>query len=159
MYRKHKFDFSIQCIITIKYIFLLKLHVRMTNMEKTVLKTVLVHLRNMRGVTQTERACVDQGGMERIVQKVILLTLSSKLNHNFQYGFTFNIVLTNCKTKSFSDFFLACDEGKYGEECKYSCSCRNNATCDHVTGICNCSSVKGKTGTLCDEGETIVKKT
>lgn len=60
---------------------------------------------------------------------------------------------------SFSDFFLACDEGKYGEECKHSCSCRNNATCDHVTGICNCSSVKGKTGTLCDEGETIVKKT
>lgn len=52
-------------------------------MEKTVLKTVLVHLRNMRGVTQTERACVGQGGMERIVQKVILLTLSSKLNHNF----------------------------------------------------------------------------
>nr|XP_034336147.1 protein draper isoform X4 [Crassostrea gigas] len=45
----------------------------------------------------------------------------------------------------------ACDEGKYGEECKHSCSCRNNATCDHVTGICNCSSIKGKTGTLCDE--------
>eukprot|EP00105_Crassostrea_gigas_P001076 XP_011413099.1 PREDICTED: multiple epidermal growth factor-like domains protein 11 isoform X2 [Crassostrea gigas] len=45
----------------------------------------------------------------------------------------------------------ACDEGKYGEECKHVCSCGNNATCDHVTGICNCSSVEGKTGTLCDE--------
>lgn len=45
----------------------------------------------------------------------------------------------------------ACDEGKYGEECKHSCSCRNNATCHHVTGICNCSSVEGRTGTLCDE--------
>lgn len=75
MYRKHKFDFSLLCIITIKYIFLLKLRVCSANMEKTVLKIVLVHLRNMRDVTQTERACVDRGGMERIVQKVILLTL------------------------------------------------------------------------------------
>lgn len=53
---------------------------------------------------------------------------------------------------NFSLYIKACDEGKYGEECKHDCSCGNNATCDHVTGICNCSSVEGKTGTLCDEG-------
>lgn len=53
---------------------------------------------------------------------------------------------------NFSLYIKACDEGKYGEECKHSCSCGHNATCDHVTGICNCSSVEGKTGTLCDEG-------
>lgn len=65
----------------------------------------------------------------------------------------FDIDWTNCKIKEFILNILACDEGKYGEECMHSCSCRNNATCDHVTGICNCSSVKGKTGTLCEEGK------
>ncbi|XP_078331951.1 platelet endothelial aggregation receptor 1-like [Crassostrea virginica] len=46
----------------------------------------------------------------------------------------------------------ACDQGKYGEGCKHKCTCQNNATCDHVTGKCDCSRVVGKTGDHCDEG-------
>ncbi|XP_078331970.1 uncharacterized protein LOC111099217 isoform X2 [Crassostrea virginica] len=45
----------------------------------------------------------------------------------------------------------ACEQGKYGEGCKYKCTCQNNATCDHVTGICDCSQVVGKTGDNCDK--------
>ncbi|XP_078331968.1 uncharacterized protein LOC144625337 isoform X2 [Crassostrea virginica] len=45
----------------------------------------------------------------------------------------------------------ACEQENYGKGCKHRCTCQNNATCDHVTGICNCSRVVGKTGDSCDE--------
>lgn len=49
-------------------------------------------------------------------------------------------------------YIKVCDEGKYGEECKYVCLCGNNVICDYVIGICNCLFVEGKMGIFCDEG-------
>lgn len=50
-------------------------------------------------------------------------------------------------------FIIVCSEGIYGEECKYSCLCKNNVICDYIIGICNCLVVEGKIGIFCDEGE------
>ncbi|XP_062566931.1 protein draper-like, partial [Saccostrea cucullata] len=44
-----------------------------------------------------------------------------------------------------------CKSGKYGDKCQFECSCENNATCNHVTGNCDCSSVNGWTGEICQE--------
>ncbi|XP_078331930.1 scavenger receptor class F member 2-like [Crassostrea virginica] len=57
----------------------------------------------------------------------------------------------DCKTNYGGFACIACEQGKYGEGCKQKCTCQNNATCDHVTGKCDCSRVVGKTGDHCDE--------
>nr|XP_022286379.1 multiple epidermal growth factor-like domains protein 6 isoform X3 [Crassostrea virginica] len=57
----------------------------------------------------------------------------------------------DCKNDYGGFACIACEQGKYGEECKHECTCQNNATCDHVTGKCDCSRVVGKTGDHCDE--------
>lgn len=36
----------------------------------------------------------------------------------------------------------------YGVGCNETCLCKNNATCDHVTGSCKC--LDGWNGTYCD---------
>lgn len=43
-----------------------------------------------------------------------------------------------------------CAPGTFGYGCQQLCECMNNATCDHVTGTCYCSS--GFKGIRCDQG-------
>lgn len=45
-----------------------------------------------------------------------------------------------------------CAPGTFGYGCQQLCECMNNATCDHVTGTCYCSS--GFKGIRCDQGNT-----
>uniref|UniRef100_K1QD44 Scavenger receptor class F member 2 n=1 Tax=Magallana gigas TaxID=29159 RepID=K1QD44_MAGGI len=47
-----------------------------------------------------------------------------------------------------------CIEGWYGDNCNQQCQehCRDNATCNHVTGLCDKSSAAGWTGNICDKG-------
>lgn len=47
---------------------------------------------------------------------------------------------------------LACPVGYYGDGCQGQCLCKFGGICDHVTG--NCSCPLGKTGRLCEYGET-----
>ncbi|OWK09436.1 hypothetical protein Celaphus_00006599 [Cervus elaphus hippelaphus] len=42
-----------------------------------------------------------------------------------------------------------CAPGTFGYGCQQLCECMNNATCDHVTGTCYCSS--GFKGIRCDQ--------
>lgn len=51
-------------------------------------------------------------------------------------------------------FFLACREGWYGDNCSQQCvgHCRDNTTCNHVTGQCERGCAAGRTGTFCDNG-------
>lgn len=51
-------------------------------------------------------------------------------------------------------FFVACREGWYGDNCSQQCVgyCRDNTSCNHVTGQCERGCAAGWTGTLCDNG-------
>lgn len=51
-----------------------------------------------------------------------------------------------------SSCYTECAPGTFGYGCQQLCECMNNATCDHVTGTCYCSS--GFKGIRCDQGNT-----
>lgn len=51
-----------------------------------------------------------------------------------------------------SSRYTGCAPGTFGYGCQQLCECMNNATCDHVTGTCYCSS--GFKGIRCDQGNT-----
>lgn len=46
-----------------------------------------------------------------------------------------------------------CREGLYGEKCRQQCSghCKDNVTCNHVTGQCDEGCTTGWKGTMCDK--------
>lgn len=50
--------------------------------------------------------------------------------------------------------FLACREGWYGDNCSQQCvgHCRDNSTCNHVTGQCDKGCAAGWTGIFCNKG-------
>lgn len=41
-----------------------------------------------------------------------------------------------------------CEHGTFGAGCRGTCLCKNNATCNHITGACECGS--GWRGQYCD---------
>lgn len=43
---------------------------------------------------------------------------------------------------------LGCDPGTFGAGCRGHCLCKNNATCNHITGACECGP--GWRGQYCD---------
>lgn len=55
---------------------------------------------------------------------------------------------------------LVCTDGWYGVNCNQQCSghCRDDTTCNHVTGQCEKGCDKGWSGSLCDKGN-LLKKT
>lgn len=55
-------------------------------------------------------------------------------------------------TPTFLLCYTGCAPGTFGYGCQQLCECMNNATCDHVTGTCYCSS--GFKGIRCDQGNT-----
>lgn len=57
-------------------------------------------------------------------------------------------------------YFLACREGWYGDNCSQQCvgHCRDNTTCNHVTGKCDKGCEAGWTGIFGDNGTFSVKK-
>lgn len=59
-----------------------------------------------------------------------------------------------CLFYVFMFFIIACREGWFGVNCSQQCSghCRDNATCNHVTGQCDGGCNAGWTGTLCEQG-------
>lgn len=46
----------------------------------------------------------------------------------------------------------ACPRGRYGLQCRSTCSCQNGALCDPADGSCKCGL--GWTGPRCDAGTT-----
>lgn len=49
----------------------------------------------------------------------------------------------------FSNYqILVCEEGYFGNGCKGVCVCRNNATCNPISGACSCKP--GWRGQHCD---------
>lgn len=42
-----------------------------------------------------------------------------------------------------------CPTGRWGKTCSNDCMCKNNATCDPLTGICSCQ--RGWSGEDCSE--------
>ena len=49
--------------------------------------------------------------------------------------------------------YAAC-VGTWGNQCANKCQCMNGATCDPVTGYCNCTA--GWLGTTCDTGDLLL---
>lgn len=54
---------------------------------------------------------------------------------------------------------IECREGLYGERCSQLCSgnCKDNKTCNHVTGQCDEGCTTGWTGAMCDKGNRVNK--
>ena len=46
---------------------------------------------------------------------------------------------------------IDCPEGFYGEDCSEECECQNGASCDDLTGQCNCTA--GWMGETCNESK------
>lgn len=64
---------------------------------------------------------------------------------------------TPFSNKSVKKFYITeCREGWYGINCDQPCvgHCRDNATCNHVTGQCDIGCAARWTGKLCDKGST-----
>ena len=51
-------------------------------------------------------------------------------------------------TVIFRHIISACEDGQYGIDCEYNCTCENGAICDPVTGECTCGM--GWQGDSCD---------
>lgn len=53
-------------------------------------------------------------------------------------------------------FITECGEGWYGINCSLQCvgHCRDNTTCNHVTGQCDKGCAAGWTGLQCIKGST-----
>lgn len=51
-------------------------------------------------------------------------------------------------------YVTGCKEGWYGVNCSLRCSghCRDNTTCNHVTGRCDRGCDSGWKGDLCNKG-------
>ena len=52
----------------------------------------------------------------------------------------------------------ACSAGWHGKNCKHRCSnwhCKQNASCNHVTGLCEEGCAAGWKGSICDESNSI----
>lgn len=49
---------------------------------------------------------------------------------------------------------IECREGLYGEKCSQLCSgnCKDNKTCNHVTGQCDEGCTTGWRGAMCNYG-------
>lgn len=47
-----------------------------------------------------------------------------------------------------------CKKGWYGDNCTQQCTahCKDNTTCNHVTGLCDEGCDKGWKGYMCDKG-------
>ena len=54
-------------------------------------------------------------------------------------------------------FKTECAFGLYGVDCSQKCSghCKNNVTCDHLTGVCNEGCAAGWNGSYCDKGNDV----
>lgn len=58
-----------------------------------------------------------------------------------------------------NDLRIECREGLYGERCSQLCSgnCKDNETCNHVTGQCDKGCTTGWKGAMCDKGNRVNK--
>uniref|UniRef100_A0A8W8NKF0 Multiple epidermal growth factor-like domains 10 n=1 Tax=Magallana gigas TaxID=29159 RepID=A0A8W8NKF0_MAGGI len=70
---------------------------------------------------------------------------------NVDLGGIYNIYSVNILFKNYEGY--ECREGLYGERCSQLCSgnCKDNETCNHVTGQCDKGCTTGWKGAMCDE--------
>ena len=47
---------------------------------------------------------------------------------------------------------VGCPQGRYGQDCREECTCRDITECHHITGSCSCKP--GYMGDDCKQGET-----
>lgn len=88
------------------------------------------------------------------------------IQHNFNHS------CLNCTRASIISFFLiflflsvssicshlkGCEDGFYSQNCNRQCSghCKDNATCNHVTGQCEEGCAAGWKGLNCDIGRVV----
>lgn len=53
---------------------------------------------------------------------------------------------------------IACSAGWHGKNCKHRClnwHCKQNTSCNHVTGLCEEGCAAGWKGSICDESNSI----
>jgi len=60
------------------------------------------------------------------------------------------VVVTGCRGNVLLWMVTDCAAGYYGLGCQGRCLCANNASCDVVSGSCDC--LPGWTGPACDQG-------
>lgn len=72
----------------------------------------------------------------------------------FSYVF-FNLFNVRCECNRRSFLLTECKEWWFGDNCSQQCVgyCRDNNTCNHVTGQCNRGCDAGWTGDMCKKGE------
>lgn len=66
----------------------------------------------------------------------------------------FNLDLLSGSNVIQSVFLTECQKWWFGDKCGQKCKghCRDNSTCNHVTGQCDEGCDPGWTGTRCDDG-------
>lgn len=66
-------------------------------------------------------------------------------------GYAKSMKRNKCTMISWNTYILAeCINDTYGPGCINKCECYNNATCDHVSGVCLCTP--GWRGRQCNKG-------
>lgn len=81
-----------------------------------------------------------------------MFLFSNVLSVLFKENWVQNNTLLN--KPSLFRLLAGCSDGKYGPGCLQICECHNNATCDHVTGVCECKP--GWRGRQCSKGGVFV---
>ena len=77
------------------------------------------------------------------------------MNYGGQLGFFFYnyFILFLFLVNLIRTFFIACNSGKYGEDCNNTCGfCSEQNDCSHVNGTCFSGCDLGYTGALCKTG-------
>ena len=77
------------------------------------------------------------------------------VNHLCQYtSIRFEKLIINIHNGKIFILLKECTKGWYGLDCKkqFSGHCRDNNTCNHVTGLCDGGCADGWKGVLCDKG-------
>ncbi len=95
-----------------------------------------------------ETAPVDWAGQETAVIEVSWLCSSHEhktadFNLNSKINEMYKFCLNMC--------WPECPRGRYGADCREICDCKNNGTCERVTGECHCPP--GYYGHLCEHGK------
>jgi hypothetical protein len=80
----------------------------------------------------------DQGNINASFPSEICLSICLSIVYPFSVQIFFTCLFFLWAVSELKNIYIECDEGTYGTNCSQTCNCKNGATCDKVSGQCNC---------------------